>query len=147
MYIPLFRRRQPPTATELPETRAFSRQLIAYIAAFLPVAPFFKANDSRIAGICDNQYTATLDTLKETQDDAFTTYLTRKTQGWFRRWGRAVAGAASLAPGAAPTAPDGAGAGAGAATPARASAPGPSDDEGSGDIITPDATDAAPSPT
>ena len=41
----------PATATspEMPETRAFSRQLVAYIAAFLPAAPYFKSNDARIA--------------------------------------------------------------------------------------------------
>jgi hypothetical protein len=29
------------TAPEMPATRAFSRQLVAYIAAFLPTAPYF----------------------------------------------------------------------------------------------------------
>ena len=87
-----------PTASELPATRAFSRQLVAYITAFLPVALFFKNSDTRIAGICDDQYTSTLDILKETRDDAFKSYLTRKTQGWFRRWGRGVAGSASPRP-------------------------------------------------
>ena len=86
-----------PTASELPATRAFSRQLVAYLAAFLRVAPFFKNNDTRIAGICDDQYTSTLDILKETGDDAFRAYMTRKTQGWFRRWGRGITGGVSPA--------------------------------------------------
>ena len=128
-----------PTASELPATRAFSRQLVAYIAAFLPVTPFFKNSDTRIAGICDDQYTSTLDILKETGDDAFRSYMTRKTQGWFRRWGRGVAGAASPAPvpGAAPPAHGGAGGATGAATPARVQAPAVSDDDETEELITP----------
>ncbi len=35
-----------PTAPPMPATRAFSRQLVAYIAAFLPTAPYFKSSDS-----------------------------------------------------------------------------------------------------
>ena len=127
-----------PTTSELPATRAFSRQLVAYLAAFLPVAPFFKNNDTRIAGICDDQYTSTLDILKETGDDAFRAYMTRKTQGWFRRWGRGVAGGASPAgagaAGAPPT-PGGAGAAIGAATPARVQAPAISDDDETEELI------------
>jgi hypothetical protein len=96
----------------MPPTRAFSRQLIAYIAVFLPVAPYLRANDSRISGVCDDQYTATLERLEETGDEEFKLYLTRKTQGWFQRWGcphtSAAASAASPAPG-----------GAGASTPAK----------------------------
>ena len=77
----------PATATspEMPETRAFSRQLVAYIAAFLPSAPYFKSNDSRISAVCDDQYSATLAMLEETADETFKAYMTRKTQGWFRR--------------------------------------------------------------
>ncbi len=52
-----------PNAEALPETRFFSWQLVAYAAAMLPVAPYLKAGDSRIAGICDNQYTTTLEML------------------------------------------------------------------------------------
>ena len=61
--------------------------------------------------------------------------MTRKTQGWFRRWG-CNAAAASPGPGAAP---DGAGSGggAGAATPGRLPAPDASDDEGGATLITP----------
>jgi hypothetical protein len=107
-------------------TRAFSRQLISYIAAFLPTAPYFKSSDSRISAVCDDQYYATLAMLDETADETFKAYMTRKTQGWFRCWG-CDAAAASPGPGAAP---NGAGSGAGAATPARLPAPDASDDEG-----------------
>ena len=125
-----------PTASELPATRAFSRQLVAYLAAFLPVAPFFKNNDTRIAGICDDQYTSTLDILKETGDDAFRAYMTRKTQGWFRRWGRGIAGGASPAGAGAPQTPGGAGGATGAATtPARVQAPAISDDDETEELI------------
>ena len=31
-----------------------------YAAAMLPVTPYFKAGNSRIPSICDNQYTTTL---------------------------------------------------------------------------------------
>jgi hypothetical protein len=75
------------TSPEMPETRAFSRQLVAYIAAFLPAAPYFKSNDARISAVCDDQYSSTLAILEETADEAFKVYMTRKTQGWFRRWG------------------------------------------------------------
>jgi hypothetical protein len=72
--------------------------------------------------------------LEKTADEAFKVDMTRKTQGWFRRWGcpRPSDGAASPGPGAAP---DGAGSGAGAATPARPPAPAASDDEGASDLI------------
>jgi hypothetical protein len=117
-----------PTAEALPETRVFSRELVAYAAALLPVAPYFKAGDSRIAGISDNQYTTTLEMLTETNDKDFKSYLTRKTQGWFRRWGRDESAAAASASGA------GAGArAAGAATPARAPAMQVSDDDEDGE--------------
>ncbi len=52
-----------PTAEEMPAYRAFSRQLVTYIAVFLPVAPFFRASNSRIAGVCNDQYSSTLETL------------------------------------------------------------------------------------
>ena len=117
-----------PNAEALPETRVFSRELVAYAAALLPVAPYFKAGDSRIAGICDNQYTTTLEMLTETSDKAFKSYLTRKTQGWFRRWGRDES---APAPAALPASGAGAG-GAGAATPARAPTMHVSDDDEDG---------------
>jgi hypothetical protein len=140
--FPLFIR--PETAPEMPPTRAFSRQLVAYVACFLPVATYIKANDSRIAGVCDDQYTATLQRLEETGDDAFKLYMTRKTQAWFRRWGclQTSDAAASPAPGAAPGAAPG---GAGVSTPAKDTAPEPSDDEGGAELITPEHGDLASS--
>ena len=125
------------TAPEMPPTRAFSRQLVAYVACFLPVATYLKANDSRIAGVCDDQYTATLERLEETGDDAFKNYMTRKTQGWFRGWVclQTTDAAASPAPGAAPGAAPG---GAGFSTPAKATAPEPSDDESGAELIRPE---------
>ena len=114
------------TAQEMPATRAFSKQLVAYIAAFLPSAPYFKSNDGRVSAVCDDQYSSTLSMLEETADDKFKVYMTRKTQGWFRRWGCPRPSDASPGPGAAP---GGAGSGAGAATPARRPAPAVSDDE------------------
>jgi hypothetical protein len=129
-----FYRLIPATATapEMPPTRVFSRQLIAYLAVFLPVAPYFRANDGRISGVCDEQYTATLERLEETGDEAFKLYVTRKTQAWFRRWGcpRSSDAAASPAPGAAPGA-------APASTPAKDTAPVPSDDEEGAELISP----------
>jgi hypothetical protein len=56
------------------------------MAAFLPVAPFFRASDTRVTGVCDDQYTATLEMLQETDDDKFKMHLTRKVIAWFRRW-------------------------------------------------------------
>ncbi len=67
-----------PNTPALPGTRVFSRPPIAYITAHLPVAPFFRASDTRVTGICDYQYTATLEMLQETDDDKFKMYLTRK---------------------------------------------------------------------
>ncbi len=71
----------------MPATRAFSRQLVAYIAAFLSTAPYFKSNDDRISAVCNDQYSPTLAMLEETADEAFKVSMTRKTQGWFWRWG------------------------------------------------------------
>ena len=65
--------------------RAFSRQLVAYIAAFFPTAPYFKSNDGQISAVCDDQYSSTLAMLEKTADKAFKVDMTRKTQGWFRR--------------------------------------------------------------
>ena len=128
----------------MPPTRAFSRQLVAYVACFLPVATYIKANDSRIASVCDEQYTATLERLEETGDDAFKLYMTRKTQAWFRRWGcqQTTNAAASPAPGAAPGAAPG---GTGFSTPAKDTAPEPSDDEGGAELIMPENGDRASS--
>jgi hypothetical protein len=52
----------------------------------------------QISGVCDDQYTATLERLQETGDEAFKLYLTRKTQGWFRRWGCPRTSAAASLP-------------------------------------------------
>ncbi len=38
-------------------------------------------------GVCDDQYTATLERLQETNNENFKSYMNRKTQGWLRRWG------------------------------------------------------------
>ncbi len=62
------------TALEMPATRAFSRQLVAYIAAFLPTAPYFKSNDGWISAVCDDQY-STLKILEEIADEAVKVYL------------------------------------------------------------------------
>ena len=40
-----------PTCGEIPATMAFSRQLVAYIAGFLPVAMYFRNSDTRYAEI------------------------------------------------------------------------------------------------
>ena len=113
----------PATATtpELPATRAFSRELVAYIAASLPVATYYKAGDSRIGGLCDNQYTVTLETLTKANlnDEKFCAYLVRKIQGWFRRW---ATPRPDVAPAAAAAAASGGG-GSAAATPGRSDAP------------------------
>ncbi len=97
------------TASEMPATRAFSQELVAYIAAFLPAAPYFRANDIRVACVCDDQYTATLrlERLQETKGENFKNYMTSKTHGWFWRWECAGTSdaAASPAPGAAAAAP------------------------------------------
>jgi hypothetical protein len=120
----------------MPATRAFSRQLVAYIAAFLPTAPYLKSNrdDIQISAVCDDQYSSTLAKLEVTADEDFKVYMTRKTQGWFRRWGcpRPSDAAASPGPGAAP---GGVGSGAGAVTPARLPAPAASDDKDASDLI------------
>ena len=109
----------PATSTTqgLPATRAFSRELVAYIAAFLPVATYYKAHDNRTGGLSDAQYTATLETLNKTDDDKFRVYLTRKIQAWFRRWGTPRPGGAAPAAAAAPAASGGGG------TPGRQEAP------------------------
>ena len=73
--------------------------------------------------------------LEETADETFKAYMTRKTQGWFRRWG-CDATAASPGPGAAPNGA-GSGGGAGAATPARLPVLDASDDEDGSVLITP----------
>ena len=127
----------PATATspEMPETRVFSRQLVAYIAAFLPVAPYFQATDARIAGVCDDQYSATLEMLEDTPDEAFKVYMTRKAQGWFRRWGCPRTSESAASPGPA-AATGGAGSGARAATPGRPKPPAASDDEDGSELIT-----------
>ena len=64
-------------------------------------------------------------------------YMTRKVHGWFRRWTRSGAVAASLAPASGTAPPTPGGEGGGAATPARAPAPGMADDEDTGTLITP----------
>ncbi len=61
----------------MPETRAFSRKLVAYI---LSTVPYYKSNDSRIA-ICNDQYSSTLAVLEETADKTFKVYVNSKTQG------------------------------------------------------------------
>ena len=54
------------------------KQLVAYEAFILPVAPFFRADDTRIACICDDQYTTNLEFLEEINDKKFKLYKTSK---------------------------------------------------------------------
>ncbi len=91
---------------------------------------YFRANDSRISCVCDDQYTATLERLEEIGDEAFKLYM--KIQGWFLLWGcpstsDTAASPAPCAPRrscsfdagmAASPAPNAAPGGAGASTPA-----------------------------
>ncbi len=44
---------------------AFLLQLVAYLTAFLPVAPFFRNSDTGNAGISNDQNTTTLYLLEE----------------------------------------------------------------------------------
>ena len=64
-------------------------------------------------------------------------YLTRKVQGWFRRWWRTGAVAASPGPTSGTAPPTPGGEGGWAATPARAPATGMSDEEGMATLLTP----------
>jgi hypothetical protein len=120
------------------EIRVFSRPLIAYLAAYLPVAPFFRASDTRVTCVCDDQYTATLEMLQETDDDKFKMYLTRKVIVWFRRWpferhGKVIGASSSDAGGDASSSNPGAAAV--AAPKARVQAPTVSEDENGGVLI------------
>jgi hypothetical protein len=97
----------------------------------------------RVAGVCYDQNTATLERLHETKDENFKNYMTSKTQGWFWCWGCVFTSdaAASPATGADPPAPDaagGVGGGAAATTRARETAPELSDDKGTASLITQD---------
>ena len=65
---------------------SLSRQLVAYIVAFLPTARYVKSNDGQISAVCDDQYSSMLAMLKEPADEAFKVYMTSKTQGWFLGW-------------------------------------------------------------
>ncbi len=96
----------------------------------------------------NDQYTATLESLKETCDEAIKLYLTRKTQGWFWRWGCPCISAAAASP--APCTATGAAPGAaGASTQAKDTAPVPSVNEGGAEIISPELgnSNQASSPT
>ncbi len=133
-----------PNAPALPETRVFSRPLIAYMAAYLPVAPFIRASDTRVTGVCDYQYTATLEMLQESDDDKFMMYLTRKVIAWFRRWpferhGKVpVIGASSSDAGGDASSSHPGSAAAVAVPKARVQAPSVSEDEDSAELIVPD---------
>jgi len=70
----------------VPEVKVYSKELVAYMSSFLPVAPYFRSTDERINGVCDSQYSATMARLGPAGDQKFTEYLTRKMQGWFRRF-------------------------------------------------------------
>ncbi len=76
------------------------------------VSTLFKSNDCQISAVCDDQYSSTLEMLEETANEAFKVYMTRKTLGWFRRWGCPCPSdaAASPCPGVA-TGGEGSGAG------------------------------------
>ena len=92
-----------------------------------------RGSDTRIAGLSNDHYTSTLDMLKASSDEAYKNYLSQnlKAQGWFRRWGRAVAGAnfpASASGSTPPPRPTTGGESSGPVTPARAPALPMSDD-------------------
>ena len=70
----------------VPEVKVYSKELVAYMSSFLPVAPYFRSTDERINGVCDSQYSATMARLGPAGDQKFTEYLTRKMQGWLRRF-------------------------------------------------------------
>jgi hypothetical protein len=64
--------------SELSCRRKESRELVANVAAFFPDATFFKANNVRIAGVCDAQDSSLLEMLNKTSDMEFMKYLTSK---------------------------------------------------------------------
>jgi hypothetical protein len=66
--IQRFRRRQSP-----------QQCLSSYIAAFLAIAPFFRASDARMTGVCDDRHTSTIKIMQESYDNKFKVYLTRKS--------------------------------------------------------------------
>ncbi len=131
-----------PNTPSLPETTVFSRPLIAYMAAYLPVAPFFRASDTRVTGVCDDQYTATLKMLQETDNNKFKMYLTSKVIAWFHRWpfkgdGKVIGASSSDAGGDASSSNPGSAA-AVAVPKARVQEPSVSEDEDSAESIVPD---------
>ncbi len=75
-----FLRRQSTAAPVLPETRAFSRRLIAYLTVFLPVTPFFRANDMRITCVYDDHYPRILITLQKTGNKKIKIWLNTKSK-------------------------------------------------------------------
>ena len=40
----------------VPEVKVYSKELVAYMSSFLPVAPYFRSTDERINGVRDSQY-------------------------------------------------------------------------------------------
>jgi hypothetical protein len=112
------------------------------MAAYFAVAPFFRASDTRVTSVCDDQYTDTLEMLQETDDYKFKMYLTRKVIAWFRRWplkgdGKVI-GASSSDAGGDASSSNPSSAAAVAAPKARVQAPTGSEDEDSAELIVPD---------
>ncbi len=135
-----------PNAPALPETWVFKRPLIAYMA-FLPVVSFFRASYTRGTCVCDDQYTAILEMLQQTDDNKFKIYLTRKVIAWFRCWSfechcKTIGASSSDASGDASSSDPGPAA-AVAAPKARVPAPTVSEDEDSAELIIPDCQDGA----
>ena len=71
---------------ELPKVPVVSRYFVAYLTAFVSVAPFFRTKDERVQTRTDKFFNRALKTLARANDTELCVYLNRKATAWYRRF-------------------------------------------------------------
>lgn len=77
---------QTKSGNEMPKVPVVSRYLVAYLASFVAVAPFFRSKDDRVAFGTEKAFRMALKNLRDIDDTALSAYLSRKMAAWYRRF-------------------------------------------------------------
>ena len=71
---------------EIPETYAYSKELIAYMKAMLSTVAYAKTGDTRITGVMVEEYTAALRLFRGMSSEAFNDYVVRRMAAYIEAW-------------------------------------------------------------
>ena len=71
---------------ELPKAPVVSRYFVAFLTAFVSIAPFFRTKDECVQTRTNKFFNKALKTLAGVNDTELSVYLNRKATAWYRRF-------------------------------------------------------------